>query len=137
DAAGVPTFAVDLVGGSLGSVTIPFGEFATATVGAVTLDPNPSPGQPLITVGGSLTQADTGATLTFGEGAGPLAEWGGRVGGFTIDADGTLRLGDGFFADLTIPAGERFGLPDFLPLEFEQIGIGLPAGVGPGDALDQ
>ncbi len=130
-----PFLVADLIDVTVGNVTVPFGEFATIQLGAATLDLTPGADDLVFSVGGSLDNELTGAGITFDSGIDLLDGWGGRIGGFGIGVDFDPVFLDGFFVDITVPDDERFGLPDFVPLRIDSIGLGLPPGMGPGDSL--
>ncbi len=115
-----------LEGASVGRITIPFGDVATVQVTDASLDLTPDAGQPALAIGGSLGEPGSGAALVFGAGAGVFAGWGGRIGGIGLSGDLRPLALSGFFADVTVPGGERFGLPDFLPFQVRRIGLSLP-----------
>lgn len=135
--AGTPFLNADLDQVTLGSLRIPFGEFATVGLGDATLDLTPGGDADglLFTIGGSLVVEGSGASIVFGDEFPAFEGWGGRVGGIGIDRDFQVVMLDGFFVDVTVPEGERFGLPDFVPVRIDEIGFALPPGVGPGDPL--
>ncbi|HRE00038.1 MAG TPA: Calx-beta domain-containing protein, partial [Ilumatobacteraceae bacterium] len=124
-----------LTGASVGRVTIPFGGVATVQVTDVALDFTPGPGEPALVIGGSLGQPGSGADVTFGGGAGVFDGWGGRIGGIGLTGDLRPLALAGFFAEVTVPGTEQFGLPEFLPFEIDRIGLSLP-GFPTGDVTD-
>jgi hypothetical protein len=107
-----------LTGTGIDRLLIPFGDVLRLAANDVALDFTPAPGAPLVTFGE--------LEVTFDESAGMLADWGGSAGNLAIDPDFTPRLLPGFFVDIDPPADERFGLPDFLPLVVDEVGIRFP-----------
>jgi hypothetical protein len=126
-------FEASLADVTLGSLRVPLADFATVEFGAVTL--SFEEGEPLLAVDGTLDDEASGVGIVFGETLEFLDGWGGRAGGFELDRDFTPRFTDDFFATLTIPDGERFGLPDFVPFTVDEIGFQLPTDLAPGDSL--
>jgi hypothetical protein len=132
---GAPFLDADLTEVSVANVTIPFGEFATASLGDATLDLTPGAGGVVFAVGGDLGDETGGAALVFDTGIAVLDGWGGRVGGFGLDTTFAPVLLDGFFVDISVPDGEQFGLPAFIPLRIDEVGLALPGDLQAGDSL--
>ncbi len=137
DAAGNPLLEADLDQVTLGALSVPFGDFATVGLGDATLDLTPDAGGDglLFTIGGTLAEEGSGASIVFGDEFPAFEGWGGRVGGIGIDRNFDVVMLDGFFVDVTVPEGERFGLPDFVPVRIDEMGLALPPGIQPGDPL--
>jgi hypothetical protein len=85
----------------------------------VDVDFDPPAGEPLVTFGSLGVEFDDDA-------GSPLAGWGGTAGNFAIDADLTPTALPGFFVDITVPDDEQFGIPTFIPLHVDEVGITFP-----------
>ncbi|MCE7882617.1 MAG: hypothetical protein DYH08_01925 [Actinobacteria bacterium ATB1] len=123
-----PTFD----GAGVDRIEVAFGEFMRLVGTNVGIDFDPAPGQPLVAVGGQpcdegeIPPCDGSAAVEFDDELGVLAGWGGEAGHFAIDADLTPRVLPGFFLSISVPDDERFGLPDWLPVRIDEIGIRFP-----------
>ncbi len=135
DAAGVPFVDAELRDVTLGNLTIPFGDFATVQLGDAVLDFTPEQDGIVFSVGGTLADDTTGAGIVFNDDVPALAGWGGRIGGFGVTADNQIVFLDGFFVEFSVPNGEKFGLPDFIPLRVDELGLRLPIDIAEGDVL--
>jgi alpha-tubulin suppressor-like RCC1 family protein len=120
--------------GSLDLVTIPLGDVITVQVTDAVLDLDPPPGEAALRIGGAPDVPASGASLVFGDGAGVFAGWGGRIGNLGLDRDFTPVLLEGFFADVAVPSAETFGLPDFVPLRIDSVGLSFGS-LTPGDEV--
>ncbi len=109
-----------LIGLDVGAITFPFGDFFTLRAENVQLFFDPGPGDPFLVVGAG------GLTVEFGDEFPVLAGWGGTARNISIGADLVPRLLPGFGFDLDPPDGEQFGLPAFLPLRLDSVGITFP-----------
>ncbi|HSL75297.1 MAG TPA: HYR domain-containing protein [Ilumatobacteraceae bacterium] len=133
---GVPFLTAELTDVTLGVLEVPFGDVATVRVTDTALDLGASGDEVALVIAGDLTEEGSGASITFDSGIEALAGWGGRIGNVGVAADLGLVFQDGFFVDVTVPDGEKFGLPDFIPLRVDEIGLQLPTSIGPDDPLD-
>lgn len=127
DAFALTVTGPSLKGAGVGRVAIELSDLVRLVATDLDIDFDPPPGQPPVTLG-SLS-------VEFDAVAGALAGWGGTAGNLGIDADFRPVLLPGFFIDVTVPDGERFGLPDYVPLGIDEVGIrfpNLPSVVPPG-----
>ncbi|KAA0232210.1 MAG: hypothetical protein EDR02_18355, partial [Actinobacteria bacterium] len=113
-----------LDGAGVERIEIAFGEFMRLVGSGVDIDFSPAPGDPLVAFGGS--PGDGSLAVEFDEGVDVLSGWGGEAGNFAIAADFTPMLLPGFFLDIAVPDSEQFGLPDWLPLRVDEVGIRFP-----------
>ena len=109
-----------LQGAHIAEVSVLLGDLMKLTAHDVTLDLAPHGNDPLVSVGPG------GASVDFQSGLAPLAGWGGSAGNFAIDRNFLPVLMPGFSVDVTVPGDEQLGLPDFLPLRIDEIGIRFP-----------
>ncbi|MCZ7628884.1 MAG: hypothetical protein M5U19_07375 [Microthrixaceae bacterium] len=114
-----PTFE----GFGVDRIEIAFGDVMRLVGTEVDIDFSPAPGEPLVAFGGAL--GDGSLAVEFDD-ADVFSGWGGEAGNLGIAADGTVVLLPGFFVDIHVPDGERFGLPDWLPLRVDEVGIRFP-----------
>ena len=123
-----PTFG----GAGIDRVAIAFGDFMRLVGTGVRIDFAPAPGDPLVAFGGTPCDDEhpppCGGSLAveFDEEIEVLSGWGGEAGNFGIAADFTPMLLPGFFLNITVPPGFGFGLPDWLPLRVDEVGIRFP-----------
>jgi hypothetical protein len=104
-------------------IAIAFGDLMRLVGTEVDLDFSPAPGEPLVAFGGAL--GDGSLAVEFDD-ADVFSGWGGEAGNIGIAADGTVLLLPGFFVDITVPDATHFGLPDWLPLRVDEVGIRFP-----------
>ena len=104
-------------------IAIAFGDLMRLVGTEVDLDFSPAPGEPLVAFGGTL--GDGSLAVEFDD-ADVFSGWGGEAGNIGIAADGTVLLLPGFFVDITVPDATHFGLPDWLPLRVDEVGIRFP-----------
>lgn len=133
---GAPFLDAALVDVSVASIEVPFGDIATIRLVDASFDFSATGDEIAFLIDGDLADEGTGASLLFDTGIEALDGWGGRIGNVGISADFGLVFQDGFFVDVSVPDGEQFGLPEFIPLRVDEIGLELPESIGPGDALD-
>src|SRR5207248_1658702 len=118
-----------LTGAHIDHLKVNVGDFMSLVADDTTIPSfSPAPGQPLVTFGGDPDHPfqHPGASVVFDQGADALAGWGGAAGNFAIAQDFHPILEPHFFADVQVPSGTQLGLPDFLPLHIDQLGIELP-----------
>jgi len=133
---GAPFLDADLIGVAVGDIEVPFGDIATIRLTDAAFDLTATGDEIAFTIEGDLTDEGTGASLEFGEGSEALDGWGGRIGNVGITADLGLVFLDGFFVDVSVPDGEQFGLPEFIPFRVDEVGLQLPEAIEPGDSLE-
>jgi hypothetical protein len=104
-------------------ISVAFGDFMHLVGTGVDIDFSPEPGEPLVAFGGAL--GDGSLAVEFDD-ADVFSGWGGEAGNLGIAADGTVLLLPGFFVDITVPDATHFGLPDWLPLRVDEVGIRFP-----------
>ena len=114
---------------SFDHLSVPIGDLVTFIADHGAIDFTPAAGQPIISFAD-----DGGLGVQFSDGIPVLSGWGGSVGGFAIDSSFRPIALDGFHVDVTIPEGLGFGLPTFLPLHVDKVGMSFPD-VGPGGLL--
>ncbi len=123
-----PTFG----GAGIDRIEIAFGDYMRLVGTGVDIDFDPAPGEPLIAFGGQPCAPDEeppcdgSLAVEFDDEVDVLSGWGGEAGNFAIDADLTPRVLPGFFLSIDVPDDERFGLPDWLPLRVDEVGIRFP-----------
>jgi hypothetical protein len=118
-----------LTGAHVGEVLVHAGDFMTLQATDVTIPSlDPGPGQPLVTFGGDPQHPfdHPGAAVTFDTSAAVLDGWAGAAGNFGVAADFKPILLPGFFAVAKVPDGTTLGLPSFLPLHIDELGMKLP-----------
>ncbi len=135
------TLALSLSPPTLGDITyalleIGVTDLVTFTAGDGTIDLGAGAGELLAEFRGG--DDDPGLGIRFGDGAGPLADWGGSVRnvGLRMTSIGTVGGVDalvpvpvllpGFAADLDLPSDLDVGFPDWVPLNIRSIGFTLP-----------
>jgi hypothetical protein len=134
--AGAPFLDAELTEVSLGALEVPFGDIATVRLTDVAFDFTATGDEVAFLIDGDLADEGSGASLTFETGIEVLDGWGGRIGNVGISANFGLVFQDGFFVDVSVPDSEQFGLPAFIPLRVDELGLQLPASIRPGDSLD-
>ncbi len=135
--AGTPFLAAELTGASIGALEIPFGDIARIGLADIAFDLGASGDEVAFVIDGDVTDDTSGASLTFDTGFEVLDGWGGRIGNVGVSANFGLVFQDGFFVDVSVPDSEQFGLPDFIPLRVDELGLQLPESIRPGDSLDE
>jgi len=133
---GAPFIDAALTEVSVGAIEVPFGDIATIRLEDASFDFTATGNEVAFLIDGDLAVDASGASLVFDTGIEALDGWGGRIGNVGISADFGLVFQDGFFVDVSVPDGEQFGLPDFIPLRVDEIGLQLPEAIAPGDSLD-
>jgi PKD repeat protein len=61
--------------------------------------------------------------VSFGSAAEALRGWGGSAGNFGLAANGSLSALPGVFVTITMPAGTKAGLPNWLPVSLTKAGL--------------
>ncbi|MEM1334603.1 MAG: hypothetical protein AAGG08_14210, partial [Actinomycetota bacterium] len=90
----------------------------------------------LMSIGGDLDTDLSGAVIRVAEEFGGFAGWGGTVGNVGITTTGQLIALDGFFIGILTPGSDdttSFGLPDWLPIEINEVIAGF--GAAPTDLV--
>ena len=128
DATGVPFLRFDLGDASLDSLRLPLGPFAVGTIGDVDLDFDPTPGDPILTIGGNPSDPTSGLGIGFLPEFGDLAGWGGRAGGLAVCPGGSVHLLPDAFFSLVIPPGAGIGLPPEVPVRIDEAGLVFDVG---------
>ena len=117
--------SVELTGAQVDLVRLKLGDVVSVEGTNVQLDLTAGADEPLVIFQGAAPAdggppADGSATIVFDA---LLGGWGGTLYNFAVGSDLSLYLLDGFGASITIPQGEGFGLPDWVPLTVREIGL--------------
>jgi hypothetical protein len=102
-------------------ISVSLGSLMTLRAESVEFNVSPTPGGNLLTLG------SPGGTVMFDEGISQLAGWGGTFSNLAIGTDYLPRLLPGFSVDVKVPADFGFGLPDFVPLRVDSVGVTFPS----------
>ena len=102
-------------------ISVPLGSLMTLRAESVEFNVSATPGGNLLTLG------SPGGTVMFDEGISQLAGWGGTFSNLAIGTDYLPRLLPGFSVDVKVPADFGFGLPDFVPLRVDSVGVTFPS----------
>ena len=106
----------------VGAITFPFGDIITLRAVGVEVDFAPPPGGNFLEVG----EARDGLSVEFGDEFPVLAGWEGSFHNLALSADLVPRLLPNFGFDIKPADGERFGLPEFIPIVVREVGITFP-----------
>src|SRR5262249_50211629 len=96
-------------------ILVKFGDVMSFKATGAAFDFKAAANQPFATFG-SLQ-------VLFDNASGVLSGWGGGAGNFGVGSDGAVYLLPGAFVNVTVPQGFTFGLPSWLPLAIDKVGL--------------